>query len=201
MDLAVIGIAFGAIFLVELPDKTFVAALVLSTRYRPLAVWVGVGLAFLVQTLIACTVGGLVTLLPHRLVEVVAGLIFLVGAVLLLREAPRADAEEAATEEEYAAKASAPKAGLAAVGASFLVLFAAEWGDLSQLLTISLVGRYHQPVSVFVGAWGALLLVSGLAVVAGRFLLRYLRLSTIHYIGSAVCFLLAAVTAYQVVAG
>jgi putative Ca2+/H+ antiporter (TMEM165/GDT1 family) len=201
VDLAVIGIAFGAIFLVELPDKTFVAALVLSTRYRPLAVWVGVGLAFLVQTVIACTVGGLVTLLPHRIVEVVAGLIFLVGAILLLREAPKADAEEAATEKEYAAKASAPKAGLAAVGASFLVLFAAEWGDLSQLLTISLVGRYHEPVSVFAGAWGALLLVSGLAVVAGRFLLRYMRLSTIHYVGSAVCFLLAAVTAYQVIAG
>jgi putative Ca2+/H+ antiporter (TMEM165/GDT1 family) len=201
VDLAVIGIAFGAIFLVELPDKTFIATLVLSTRYRPFAVWVGVGLAFLVQTLIACTVGGLVTLLPHRIVEVVAGLIFLAGAILLLREAPEADAEEAATEEEYAAKASSPKAGLAAVGASFLVLFAAEWGDLSQLLTISLVGRYHDAVSVFVGAWGALLVVSGLAVVAGRFLLRYLRLSTIHYVGSAVCFLLAAVTAYHVVAG
>ena len=201
MDLAVIGIAFGAIFLVELPDKTFIAALVLSTRYRPLAVWVGVGLAFLVQTLIACTVGGLVTLLPHRIVEIVAGVIFLVGAIVLLREAPKADADEAATEEEYAAKATSPKAGLAAVGASFVVLFAAEWGDLSQLLTISLVGRYHDAVSVFIGAWGALLVVSGLAVVAGRFLLRYLRLSTIHYVGSAVCFLLAAVTAYQAVAG
>ena len=61
VDLAVVAIAFAAIFVVELPDKTFVAALVLSTRYRPLAVWVGVGLAFLIQTLIACTVGGLVT--------------------------------------------------------------------------------------------------------------------------------------------
>ena len=201
MSLSVLALTFGAIFVVELPDKTFIAALVLSTRYRGWAVWVGVGLAFLVQTVIACTVGGLVTLLPRELVEVVAGLIFLVGAILLLREAPRADAEEARTEEEYAAKASSPKAGLAAVGASFLVLFAAEWGDLSQLLTISLVGRYHEPVSVFIGAWGALLVVSGLAVVAGRFLLRYLRLSTIHYVGSAVCFLLAVVTAYQVVAG
>jgi putative Ca2+/H+ antiporter (TMEM165/GDT1 family) len=175
--------------------------LVLSTRYSPLAVWVGVGLAFLVQTVIACTVGGLVTLLPHEVVEVVAGLIFLAGGIILLREAPQADAEEAETEEEYAARAASPKVGLAAVGASFLVLFAAEWGDLSQLLTISLVGRYHDAPSVFVGAWGALLVVSGLAVVAGRFLLRYLRLSTIHYVGSAVCFVLAAVTAYQVVTG
>jgi putative Ca2+/H+ antiporter (TMEM165/GDT1 family) len=201
VDLAVIAIAFGAIFVVELPDKTFVAALVLATRYRPWAVWVGVGLAFLVQTLIACTVGQVVTYLPHTVVEVVAGLIFLVGGVLLLREAPKADAAEAETEEEYAAKATSPKAGLAAVGASFLVLFAAEWGDLSQLLTISLVGRYHDAWSVFVGAWAALLTVSGLACVAGRFLLRHLRLSTIHYVGAAVCFLLALLTAYQIVTG
>jgi|tagenome__1003787_1003787.scaffolds.fasta_scaffold20571292_2 Ca2+/H+ antiporter, TMEM165/GDT1 family len=201
VDLAVVAIAFGAIFVVELPDKTFVAALVLATRYRPWAVWVGVGLAFLVQTVIACTVGGLVTLLPRTVVEVVAGVIFLIGAALLLREAPKADAGEAEAEEEYAAKAASPKAGLAAVGASFLVLFAAEWGDLSQLLTISLVGRYHDAVSVFVGAWVALLAVSGLAVVAGRFLLRYLKLSTIHYVGSAVCFVLAVVTAAQIIAG
>jgi Ca2+/H+ antiporter, TMEM165/GDT1 family len=201
VDLAVIAVAFGAIFLVELPDKTFVAALVLATRYRPAAVWVGVGLAFLVQTAIACTVGQVVTYLPHKVVESVAAVIFLVGAFLLLREAPKADAAEAATEEEYAAKAASPKAGLAAVGASFLVLFAAEWGDLSQLLTISLVGRYHDAWSVFVGAWGALLLVSGLAVVAGRFLLRHMRLSTIHYVGAGVCLLLAAVTTYQLVTG
>ena len=201
MDLAVIAVSFGAIFLVELPDKTFVAALVLATRYKPWAVWVGVGLAFLVQTAdrLHGRPGGDLPAAP--VVEIVAGLIFLAGAILLLREAPKADAAEAETEEEYAAKATSPKSGLAAIGASFLVLFAAEWGDLSQLLTISLVGRYHDALSVFIGAWSALLVVSGLAVVAGRFLLQHMRLSTIHYIGSAVCFLLAGLTAYQVVAG
>ena len=53
VDLAIFALTFGAIFIVELPDKTFIAALVLSTRYRPLAVWIGVGLAFGVQTLVA----------------------------------------------------------------------------------------------------------------------------------------------------
>ena len=83
--------------------------------------------------------------------------------------------------------------------ASFLVLFAAEWGDLSQLLTISFVGSYHDQVSVFVGAWLALLTVSGLAVVAGRVLLRYMKLSVLHYVGSAVCLLLAVVTVVEIV--
>jgi putative Ca2+/H+ antiporter (TMEM165/GDT1 family) len=199
VDLAVLALSFAAIFVVELPDKTFVAALVLSTRYRPLAVWVGVGLAFLVQTVIAVTVGQVVTYLPHEAVQAVAAAIFAVGAVLLAREAPRADAEEAETEEEYAAKATEPRTGLRAVVASFLVLFAAEWGDLSQLLTISLVGRYHDAVSVFVGAWAALLAVSGLAVVVGRVLLRHVRLSVVHYVGAAVCAVLCVVTVVELV--
>lgn len=197
MDLAVIALAFAAIFVVELPDKTFIAALVLSTRYRPLYVWIGVGLAFLVQTGIAVGLGHAASFLPKEVVQGVAAAIFALGAVLLLREAPKADAAEAETEAEYAEKASAPKAGLAAIGASFLVLFAAEWGDLSQLLTISLVGKYGTPWSVFIGAWGALLAVSGLAVVLGRVLLKRIKLSVIHYVGAAVCAVLAIVTVVE----
>jgi Ca2+/H+ antiporter, TMEM165/GDT1 family len=199
VSLSVLVLTFAAIFVVELPDKTFIAALVLSTRYRGIFVWIGVGLAFLVQTLIAVTLGKAVTLLPTDVVHAVAAAIFLVGAVLLAREAPKADAEEQETEAEFAAKARTTKTGWAAVLASFLVLFAAEWGDLSQLLTISLVGRYDDPVAVFIGAWGALLTVSGLAVVSGRYLLRHVRLSVIHYVGAAVCLALAAFTAYELV--
>lgn len=197
MDLAVIAIVFGAIFVVELPDKTFIAALVLSTRYKPLTVWVGVGLAFFVQTLIAVLAGHLATYLPETLVKSVALVIFLVGAFLLFGSAPGADAEEQAQEEEFAAKANDPRTGFKAVLASFLVLFAAEWGDLSQLLTISMIAKYGHPVSVFVGAWLALLTVSGLAVLAGRVLLRHVKLSTVHYVGTAVCLVLAGVTAWE----
>jgi len=197
VDLTVIALTFAAIFGVELPDKTFIAALVLSTRYRGIFVWIGVGLAFLVQTLIAVTVGHAVTFLPDEVVKIVAAVIFMIGAVLLLREAPKADAEEAETEAEFEAKATGSKTGLAAVTASFLVLFAAEWGDLSQLLTISLVGKYGHPVSVFLGAWAALLAVSGLAVVAGRYLLRHVKLSLVFYVGAGVCLVLEALTLYE----
>jgi putative Ca2+/H+ antiporter (TMEM165/GDT1 family) len=79
------------------------------------------------------------------------------------------------------------------------VLFAAEWGDLSQLLTAGLVAKYDEPLSVFVGAWAALLTVSGLAVLAGRFLLRHLRLTLVHYTGAAVCLVLAALTLSELV--
>jgi Ca2+/H+ antiporter, TMEM165/GDT1 family len=197
MDLAAFAVTFGAIFVVELPDKTFIAALVLSTRYKPLAVWIGVGLAFGIQTLLAVLVGKVATLLPEAVFQGIALVIFLVGALVLIRTAPGADAEEKEQEEEYAAKAAEPKTFLKAVVASFVVLFAAEWGDLSQLLTINMMSRYDDHVSVFLGAWAALLTVSGLAVLVGRVLLRYMRLSLLHYIGSAVCLLLASLTVFE----
>lgn len=201
MDLAALAVTFGTIFLVELPDKTFIATLVLSTRYRPLMVWLGVGLAFGVQTVLAVSVGALATLLPDRLVGGAAAAVFLVGAVVLVRTAPTADAAEKEQEEEFSAKAVDSRTGLRAVAASFLVLFTAEWGDLSQLLTISMVARFDERTSVFLGAWAALLTVSGLAVLAGRFLLRHLRLSVLHYTGAVVCLALASYTLVELLTG
>jgi len=202
MDLVVVALTFGAIFVVELPDKTFLATLVLSTKYRPALVWLGVGLAFLVQTLIAVALGKAASLLPTDLVRVLAGLMFLVGAAILFREA-RSHATEAAADDAIATDEHHSGAQLPAVRqvvAAFLVLFAAEWGDLSQLLTLSLVAKYDDPVSVFAGAWGALLTVSGLAVIVGRVLLRFVPIHVLHYIGSGVCLVLAGLTGYELVA-
>ena len=195
MDLAALFVTFGAIFVVELPDKTFLATLVLATKYRPLLVWIGVGLAFAVQTAVAVLLGSAASLLPEWLVHSVALVMFLIGAVVLLREGlSHHRASLAEGEEEYAVDAK-PATGVRAVLASFLILFAAEWGDLSQLLTISLVARYEAPVEVFIGALGALLVVSGLAVVVGRTLLRYVALHWLHYVGAASCVVLAVLTA------
>jgi putative Ca2+/H+ antiporter (TMEM165/GDT1 family) len=198
-DLTVVATAFALIFPVELPDKTFVASLVLATRYRPLPVWIGVSAAFLVQSVVAVTAGSLLSLLPHAVVAAVAGLMFLLGGVVLWRGAARADAEEAEAEDAFAAKAPREVTGLRAAATSFGILFLAEWGDLSQLLTAGLAARYHDPVSVFAGAWLALVVVAGLAVVLGRTLLRHVRLATIRRVGAVVCLVLAAVAAYDVV--
>lgn len=199
MDPVVVALTFFGIFLVELPDKTFIATLVMSTRMRPLFVWIGVGLAFLVQTLVAVLLGKAASFLPDDVVHVAAAAMFLLGAIILLREARTADEEEAETEREYAEKAGVAH-GLRVILTSFVVLFAAEWGDLSQLLTISLVAKYDEPLSVFLGAWGALLAVSGLAVLVGRALLARMRLSLLHQIGAAVCLLLAAITVWELLA-
>ncbi len=197
MDWHLLLVSFALIFPVELPDKTFVAALVLSTRYRPLAVWIGVGLAFGVQCLVAVSAGHAVSFLPEWFVHALSTLMFLIGAIILFRQAPKADEEEQEQETAFARKASQDQVGWHAVATSFLVLFAAEWGDLSQILTLNLVAKYGSPVSVFFGSWLALLTVSGLAVVGGRVLLRYMRLSVLHYIAGGVCLIFVAIGVFQ----
>ena len=110
MDLAALFLTFGAIFLVELPDKTFLATLVLATRYRPILVWLGVGAAFTAQTGVAVVLGQAVSFLPDVVVQVAAAVLFLIGAVLLFREA-RAHQKGAEDDEgeEFAAKAAPAK--------------------------------------------------------------------------------------------
>ena len=195
MDLAAVALTFGAIFLVELPDKTFLATLVLATKYRPILVWIGVGLAFAVQTGVAVALGQAASLLPPDVVKIAAIVLFLAGAVILVREGR---SHQESSGEEFAEKAK-PVHGFRAVLASFLVLFAAEWGDLSQLLTLSLVAKYEAPFSVYVGALGALLTVSALAVIVGRSLLRVISIHVLHYLGATVCLALAGLTLYELV--
>lgn len=188
-------VAFIAIFPVELPDKTFVATLVLSTRYPPLQTWIGVVLAFAVQCAVAVGAGHLISKLPQQPVQLVAAGLFLIGAIVLARGARKADTQEKEHEQEYQAKVTEPKTGIRAIGASFLVLFAAEWGDLSQLLIAGLVASGSDPVATGLGGWLGLATVSGLAVLLGRWLLKRVKLTFIRYVGATVCLVLAIVTA------
>jgi putative Ca2+/H+ antiporter (TMEM165/GDT1 family) len=180
--------AFILVLPVELPDKTLFATLVLATRFPALPVFVGVGTAFGLQVAIAVTAGSLLSLLPDALVSGIVAVLFLVGAVLLWRSAT------SGPEDEELADTPPDASFLRAALISFGVLFAAEWGDLSQLATAGLAARYDEPLSVFVGAWAALLVVSGLAVFLGKKLADRLPIALIRRIAAGL-FLIFAVFA------
>jgi putative Ca2+/H+ antiporter (TMEM165/GDT1 family) len=192
--LSVVLAAFVLILPVELPDKTLFATLVLATRFPPLPVFVGVGLAFGVQTAIAVTAGSLLSLLPEALVTGVVAVLFLVGAVLLWREA-----QSGGDDGEAVDQARERTSFVRAAAICFGVLFAAEWGDLSQLATAGLAARYAEPLSVFVGAWAALLVISGLAAFLGRKLADRLPLALLHRVAAGLFVVFAAVAVVETV--
>jgi putative Ca2+/H+ antiporter (TMEM165/GDT1 family) len=146
--------------------------------------------------------GGLLSLLPQRLVLGITFLLFAAGAVLMLVSGLRARSAEKAEEgneaeefEESAARhAGASTSTLRITITSFLVLFTAEWGDLSQLLTAGLAARTGEPFSVFLGAWVALILVAGIAVLIGGWLQKRVALWRIRLVSAAVLAALAAWT-------
>jgi putative Ca2+/H+ antiporter (TMEM165/GDT1 family) len=195
--LTVALVAFVAIVPVELPDKTFVATLVLSTRYRPLPVYLGALAAFGVQCLVAVLAGTLISKLPRTPVELVAAVLFAAGAVILLRGARKGEPSEAEAQDEYAAKMTSARRGWRAALTSFLILFTAEWGDLSQLLTAGLVAAGRPAVPVFVGSWLGLAVVSGAAILLGRWLMKRIKLSLVRYVAAVICGLLAVVTVVE----
>lgn len=189
MSVALTAAVFGVVFIGELPDKTVVATLVLGARYRPLPVFIGVAASFAVPVVVAVTAGGLLAALPRRPVEVLTGLLFLVGAVLLLRSDP---AEAAAEGEQNAAAARAARTWAQIAMTSFVVVLVAEFGDLTQILTATLAARYREPLSVGVGAALALWAVAARAVIFGRSLLRVVPLRRVQQ-GAAVLLLVLAV--------
>jgi Ca2+/H+ antiporter, TMEM165/GDT1 family len=166
--LPLIASTFGLIFIAELPDKTALASLVLATQYPVRQVIFGAWLAFLVQTVVAVAAGSLLQLLPSQPVRLASGVGFLIFAVI----AARRDLEAEEKEEEQRAVAVGP--ARPPWMACFLVVFAAEWGDITQLATAALVAQTGQPVPVALGAILALWSVTILAAVAGARLGRYL---------------------------
>ena len=192
MNLAIAAAVFPVIFLGELPDKTMVASLVMATRGRPFAVWLGATAAFAVHVVIATTVGVLLLhILPHRAVEVAVALTFLAGAGFTLHEALRGADQDALPIPDQARMRRRRTAATA-----FAVIFLAEWGDLTQVLTINLAARYHAPLPVGLGALLAMAAVAGIAVAGGQGLLRLVNVTVVRLITAAVLLLLGGYAAY-----
>ncbi len=199
MSISVLLGVFPVVFLGELPDKTMFASLVLSTRGRPFLVWLGAAAAFTVHVAIAVSVGvALFTILPHRAVDAVVAAIFLLGAGLAAREARRERQPQERGQELAQPKVSRP--GQTAVTA-FVVIFVAEWGDLTQVLTANLAARLHSPLSVATGALLALWAVAALAVAGGRGLLRWVNVATIRIVTAVALACLGIVTGILAITG
>ncbi len=190
MHLGLILGVFAVIFLAELPDKTMIATLIMGSRSRPLLVWIGVTAAFGVHAALAVVAGRLIALLPHTLVEAITALLFAGGAAYLLLVSEEEEVIEGVEEV-----AEAPR-GLKPIATAFVVIFIGEFGDLTQILTVNLAAKYHQPLAVFIGAFAALAAVGAIGAFGGRALSRFIPLGVIRKIGGV---LLAGFAIYSLV--
>lgn len=172
---AFLGI-FALMFLIELPDKTTIATIVMSARARPSSIVAGAAAGYVVQMGIAVGAGGLLTLLPAHVKDLVVAALFLGGAAYLLfsREttAERVGEERALSEH--------PSTRAKEILTAFGVIFVTEFGDLSQIQATNFTVKTHQPLEVFFAGSLALISVSFIGAYGGQFLQRVIPLSWIR---------------------
>lgn len=187
MDARALLVAAGVVALAELPDKTMLATLYMASRARRrLAVWVGVTLGYWLHVVISVTVGGSISLLPERPVRIVVGVLFLVGAIVVLR-AVEDDSSELGEE-------TAGSSALSVARRSFAVIAVAEFADLTQLSTAGLAARSGRPIETGIGAAVALATVAGGATLAGSWLAERVPVRPLRIASAAVFATIGVVT-------
>jgi Ca2+/H+ antiporter, TMEM165/GDT1 family len=163
--------AFGLVFVAELGDKTQLAVLTQTCKFRrPRAVFLGASLALVVVTALGAAGGQLVgRFVPAAIIRAVAAVGFIVMGLLLAREALKAPACPAPDPAECDLDGASAQArrNWRAFGSTFGLLFLAEMGDKTQLAVLSLASKQPTPYVVFAGGALALVAVTALAVVGG----------------------------------
>jgi Ca2+/H+ antiporter, TMEM165/GDT1 family len=178
---AFLGI-FALMFVLELPDKTMIAIIVMSTRARSISVALGASAAFLVQMGIAVGAGGLLTLLPVHVKDVIIAVLFLGGGGYLLFS--KEETSTAHGEQEAAKERSSTR--MKEIVTAFTVVFIAEFGDLTQIQAANFTIKTHQPLEVYLAGSLALLCVSFLGAYGGQFLQRVMPIKWIRRAGGVI---------------
>ncbi len=154
---------FSLIFLAELPDKTAFATLMLAGEGKLPALFIGAAFAFLIHVVLAVTVGEYLGLLPSGWIKFGSGILFLIFATMSLKRARSSENTGSPSQEK------ALNLGFfQAFAKTFVVIFIAEAGDLTQLATASLTAKYHDKISILAGSVTALWSVTFIALLLGK---------------------------------
>lgn len=177
---------FFLIALAELGDKSQLVCIVLAARFANWPVWLGASAAFSLLNLLAVLFGaGVAAWMPERVMAGVVAVLFGGFGIQALL-----------TREEHDAVAVQEKSGHGIFLTTLLLILVAEFGDKTQIAVAGLAGSMA-PLPVWIGATGALVLVSALGVWAGRTLLRHLPLHWLHRVGGVIFLLFGLLAAWR----
>ncbi len=163
MHYSLIASTFAIMFLAELPDKSMISSIIMGSRLAPIRVFIGAAAAFLIQMIISVTVGGLVARAPRKPLDLVIGLLFLAGAGLIIKDMKT----RAAEKEEALAKGTSKMGFVPQIFLAFVVTFAGEFGDLTQIVTANLAAKTADPISVGIGSFLGVITSTSLGIFFG----------------------------------
>jgi len=113
---------YGTVFVAEVVgDKLLYTTGVLATRYRSIAVALGMAIAFMCKMAVAVAIGEALSQLPRALVATLTAASF-IGVALVVWRKP--DERKAKARDEKVIKGAA---------VAFAAVFFSEWGDVGQV--------------------------------------------------------------------
>ena len=167
-------------------DKTQFLAMSFATRYNAFKVLFAVFLATMANFAITVAIGQLLTtVVPLDVISLAASLSFIGFGLWTLR------GEKPKSEDKKVSR-------FGVVGTVFIAFFIAEFGDKTQLTTISLAAQYQNAVSVFIGATLGMLLADGIGIVAGVVLGKHIPQRTIKWVSATIFLIFGLVGIYEV---
>lgn len=173
-SLAAFTASFLLVLVAEMGDKTQFIAMSFATKYNPYKVLLGVFLATIANFSITVVLGQLLTtVVPIDVISLAASISFIGFGFWTLRP-----------EKSEAQPMKASRLGV--VGAVAVPFFIAEFGDKTQLATLSLAAEYGSALTVLVGATLAMLVADGLGIGIGIALGKHIPQRTIKWISASI---------------
>lgn len=165
-------VALVAVGLAELGDKTQLCILFMSSKTKRHAILLsGIMLGYLVVDGAAIVAGSLLaSVFPTLLVKIVSGGLFIAFGVMMLMEKGICHPERMKSQNPFVA--------------GFLMIFLAEWGDKTQISSGLLATQYNA-FAVLAGTLAAMLLLSAMAIYAGKFITKKIHPKTVAKIAGA----------------
>jgi len=203
------GVLFQAtslVFLSEIGDKTFFIASILAARASRVLAFAGAFGALALMTVASVVIGQIFHSVPDSLTrgipvdDYVAVLSFAYFGVKSIAAAFSDEVDGLQTELEDAERELASKSldkgrGLGVVAEAFALTVAAEIGDRSQITTIALSAAQN-PYVVTVGACLGHGLATGIAVIGGAFISKFVNEKQISLIAGVLFIVFAATTLF-----
>jgi len=182
--------AFLLVVLAEMGDKTQLVAMSFASRYNPFKVLLAIFIAIIANFAIVIAIGELLTtVVPLDLISLSASISFIGFGLWTVRDATKGDVKgENVKISRFGV--------IATVGLTF---FIAEFGDKTQLTTLSIAAQYNNPISVLSGATLAMLVADGLGIIIGVILCKHIPQRAIKWFSATIFVIFGLAGIYEVI--